>query len=737
MSRTPISRRDFLKQSGALVAGTLLIAYGGPLLKLGPHEAEAQALGTAHFGDFISIAPDGQVTLVCHRSEMGQHTRSAMTMLIAEELDIDWETVAIVQADGDPRYGDQNTDGSKSVRDNYLRLRTAGAAARAMLVQAAAQQWGVDPVHLRTRSGRVYHEASARSLGYGELVPAAAQLPLPQTPTLKASSDFTIIGTPKPSPDLDAILDGSAVYGQDVRLDGMLYASIERAPNVKAKVKRLDTTKALAVPGVVKVVRLERFGDPALTNEAVAVVATNTWAALQGRKALAIEWEQPKLKGSSELRAELDAALRRPGKVFRNDGDVDRAKRSAARTLEAEYHTPYLVQAPMEPPACTARFDGDRCEIWAPVQDPQRARKAVADFLRVPVERVTMHVTLLGGGFGRKSQPDFIVEAAGVARQLDRPVKVVWSREDEIRHGFYHAECKQSLSATLDAAGTITGWHHRSAFPSIVSLFAPGLLSPIVKGPDAFEMAMGASNLPYVIPNVRCEGATVDSEIRIGWLRSVCNMFHAFGVNSFLDEVAHATGRDPVAMRLDLLKGEPIPEREQSQRYPMDRRRLARVIEVTANEGGWGKPQPDGTGLGFAAHYSFLSYVAALVEVAVEDGAVVVKRVHCALDCGTVVNPDTVRAQMEGAVVFGLSAALNGEVTVANGQVEQSNFHDYPVLRLSETPEIHVHLIPSDAPPTGVGEPGVPPVIPALTNAIFAATGQRVRALPISKHLEL
>lgn len=735
MSERTLSRREFLKQSGLVLGGMLVLSVAGSLTKLTAAEAATPA-DFFRSGPYVAIQPDGTVLLTCHRSEMGQHTRTAMTMLLAEELDADDARVTILQADGDPIYGDQNTDGSKSVRDFWIPLRRAGAAARWMLVQAAARRWGVDPATCRTAQGQVLHDASGRQLGYGELTADAARLPVPQEPPLKAAKDFRLLGKPRRAVDAAAIVNGTAIYGQDVRLPGMVYASIERAPRRHATLQHLDAKDALAMPGVLKVVELKPFGDPTLTNAGVAVVATSTWAAMEARKALTLTWSQPAAMDSQELAAKLDDVLTRPGKTFRREGDVAQARPTAAKTLEAHYHTPFLVHAMMEPPACTAVIRDGRCEIWAPSQDPQRARKAAADFLGWPVERVTVHVTLLGGGFGRKSQPDFVVEAVAVARDLDRPVKVVWTREDEVRHGFYHAASRQHLTATLDEAGRITSWHHRSAFPSIVSLFVPGWLSAFVKGPHAFEMGMGATNMPFVVPHVLVEGDTVDADVRIAWYRSVCNLFHGFAVSSFLDEIAVATQQDPVALYLKQLQGEAIPAWETDKAYPFDRRRMIRTVETVAKAADWTRARPKDTAMGFAAHHSFKSYVAVALEATKTADGIQVTRVDLALDCGAVVNPDSVKAQMEGAIIFGLSAALHGEITLAGGEVEQSNYHDYPVLRMSEAPAIHIHLIPSEAPPTGVGEPGVPPVPPALCNALYRLTGKRFRELPVAKQLD-
>jgi isoquinoline 1-oxidoreductase beta subunit len=713
---TEPTRREFLRDSGTLLGGALVLAWGGPLLR-----KLAFAAGPASFepNPFIAIHPDGRITLVSHRSEMGQGARTAMAMLLAEELEVKPEAVIVAQGEADERYGDQNTDGSHSVSDNWTRLREAGAAAREMLIAAAAKRWGVEPASCEARDGKVHH--ADKAFTYGELAPDAAKLPVPGSPKLKPDSSLRLIGKDRPLVDVPAILAGRAEYGIDVVVPGMVHASLERAPTVNGTLKSADTKAPLSVPGVLSVVQLPPLGKQKRTNQAIAVVATNTWAANQGRTLLKAEWDSHGAKSSPELRAALEDALGKPGKAYRHDGDFEAANKNASRVIEARYHAPHLVHAPMEPLACVAHVQSDgRCEIWAPTQDPQGAQKAAAEVLGVAPSKVTVHVALLGGAFGRKSLQDFIMEAAALSKELKKPVKITWTREDEIRHGFYHPESAQLMTATLDGGGNITGWRHRSAFTPIARLFDPSAAAP-----NDFEMGMGATNMPYGIPNVLCEGAAGPTEVRVAWFRSVCNIFHAFAVNSFIDEIAHETKRDPLQLRLDLLKNAHV----------VDSARLARVTEAAAHGIGWGRKLPIGGGLGIACHFSFHSYTACAIEAQVAKGQVKVTRAHVAIDCGKIVNTDTVRAQMEGAVVFGLSAALIGEITLKDGAVEQSNFHDYPVLRLNECPEIHVHLIKSNAPPTGVGEPGVPPVAPALCGAIFQATGQRVRDLPVTKFL--
>ncbi|MEK7692371.1 MAG: molybdopterin cofactor-binding domain-containing protein [Bdellovibrionota bacterium] len=458
------------------------------------------------------------------------------------------------------------------------------------------------------------------------------------------------------------------------------------------------------------------------------VVARHTWAALQGRRKLKIVWDLPENpEGSPELNAKLEAALDREGKSYRSEGDIEAALASAPTKLTARYRTPFLVHAPMEPPACTALVTDTGCEIWAPTQNPQRARSEAAKTLGLSESKVTVHVTLLGGGFGRKSQPDFVLEAVAIAAELKgKPVKLTWTREDEIRHGFYHAESAHRLDAGIDVAGKLVAWRHRSAFPTIQSLFTTLNLNP-----GDFEMKMGATTLPYAIPNLSVEGVSEPSEVRIAWLRAVCNLFHSFAINSFLDEIAHAKAVSPVDLRLQLLKPHGILPSDAKSDFPLDTGRMARVIEKVATASEFSRPRKKGMGVGFASHFSFFSYVAAAVEAQVVEGNIQVTAIDCSIDCGRMVNPDTVRAQMEGAMVFGLSLALHGKITLDKGVVRQSGFHDYPLLRMAEMPKIRVHLIESEAHPAGVGEPGVPPVAPALANAVFAATGKRLRELPL------
>jgi isoquinoline 1-oxidoreductase beta subunit len=723
-----ISRRDFLRTTG----------LSGSALVLGVHTGLAQTFlagpdAATGFEPnvFISIDEAGTVRLTVHRSEMGQGVRTSCAMLVAEELDVAWDDVEIVQATGDPKYGPQHTSGSRSIRTQWKPLRTAGAAAREMLVAAAAASWGVPAVECRTEDSRVFHPPSGRRLGYGELVAKAATLPVPENPRLKSPDEFRIIGRSMTVVDVSDMVQGKAVYGWDVALPGMLYASIERSPTVRGRAQGYDAAAARAVKGVVDVIELEANAT-GLTDNSVAVVAENTWAALKGRQALKVRWEHGPLPAetSADYAAELEEIGTRPGRVVREEGDFEAALAEADRVIEASYRGPYLVHAPMEPPAVTARVEGSRCEVWTPTQAPQWTRREVAAVLGIAEENVTVNVTLLGGAFGRKSKPDYSVEAAALAGKLGRPVRAAWTREDEVRHGFYRAQNFQYLKATLKD-GRITGWLHRTVFPGIGWTFDPERV-----GPGDGELSQGFSNNPYRIPNMRLESGAVGSSLRIGWLRSVCNTFHSFAVNSFMDELARAAGRDPVAFHLDMLGPARVLEfsdRERQSPYKFDTGRLGGVIREAAKMAGWGRSLPDRHGLGFAAQYSFLSYVAMAVHASVnERGQLKVHEVDCAVDCGPVVNPDGLEAQMEGAVAFGLSLALYGKITVKDGAVEQGNFDDYPVIRMNEMPRVNVSLIQTDTLPTGIGEPGVPPTAPALCNAIFAATGKRIYDLPLA-----
>jgi len=753
-----VSRRRFLHVSAL---GTFVLAAGfssTARAQDAPKKYGADGMPNGWVDDpavFVSIGEDGIVKIVCHRSEMGQGVRTGMPLIVAEELEADWKRVRVVQAPGDEkRYGNQDTDGSRSTRHFLTPMRRCGAAARTMLEAAAAAQWKVPVTEVEARNHEVVHKPTGRRLGYGALAKAAAKQPVPSRDSvkLKDPSKFRYIGTGQiklvDGPD---IATGKAQYGIDTRLDGQLYAVVARPPVFGGKATNVDDAEALKVPGVLKVVTIEQTPLPAEFNPlgGVGVVATNTWAAMQGRKALKITWDDgPNASYDSvSYKASLEESARKPGKVVRNDGDFDKAAAGAAKRIDAEYYVPHLAHATMEAPAATVRIANGKCEVWGPFQSPQAARDRVAKRLGMSADDVTVHVTLLGGGFGRKSKPDFAIEAAVLSKAMGgKPVKVTWTREDDLHNSYLHTVSVEHLEAGVDGRGAPVAWLHRSVAPTIISTF-----NAAANQEAPFELGMGVINVPFAIQNVRIENPPATAHTRIGWFRSVSNIPHAFAVQSFVAELAAAAGRDQKDFLLEvigpprvfspLMVGDTWNHGENPERYPVDTGRLRRVVEIAARAADWGRQMPKGHGLGIAAHYSFVTYVAAVAEVAVDDkGQLTIPRVDIAVDCGASVNPDRVRSQMEGACVMGIGLALLGEISFKNGRVEQDNFHAYQVARMPNAPRVtRVHIIPGDydKPLGGVGEPGVPPIAPAICNAIFAATGKRIRRLPIGEQLKV
>ncbi len=744
-----VSRRSILKGLG-IVGGLVLAA---PVMSRQAFAAYQTGAGKMPHGTvvdprvFVAIASDGTVTILAHRAEMGTGVRTSLPLIVAEEMEADWSRVKVEQAHGDEvKYGNQDTDGSRSTRHYLMPMREIGASARTMLEAAAAKRWGVPATEVKAVNHEVVHSASGRRLGFGDLAADAAKEPVPGVGTLKLKNpkDFRYLGKGQVSiVDLRDITVGTAHYGSDTRLPGMKYAVIARPPVTGGKLVSFDATDAMKVSGVEKVMEVQGWPWPSKFQP----LGGDTGAAIKGRDALKLAWDDgANAKYESvAYRAELEEAARKPGLVVRKEGDVDAALKGADNVIVGEYYLPHLAHVSMEPPVAVADVKDGKAEIWAPVQSPGGTREDVAKTLGIALDNVTVHVTLLGGGFGRKSKCDFALEAALLSKALGAPVKVQWTREDDVRHDFLHTVSVERIEAGLDKNGKVIAWRHRSVAPSIASTFAA---NTVHEAP--FELGMGLIDLPFEIANIQCENPEAAAHTRIGWFRSVSNIPHAFAVQSMVGELAHATNRDQKDMLLELIGSprivkldsvkDPWNYGEPYDSYPIDTGRLRRVVEVVADKGGWGRAVPKGHGLGIAVHRSFVSYIATIVEVSVGDkGKLTVHQVDTAIDCGTFVNPERIESQIEGAAIMGLGLAKYGEVTFKSGKVQQGNFDDFPVIRMDESPLVtNVHIIPADAdtPPSGVGEPGVPPFAPALINAIFAATGKRIRSLPIGKQLE-
>ena len=750
-----VSRRSILKGLG--IAGGFVLA--APVMSRPAFAAYQTGASKMPHGTvvdprvFVSIAPDGIVTIVAHRAEMGTGVRTSLPLIVAEEMEADWSRVRVQQAHGDEvRYGNQDTDGSRSTRHYLIPMRQIGASARTMLEAAAAKRWGVPASEVKAANHEVVHNASGRRIGFGDLAADAANEPVPTIEDLKLKDpkDFRYLGKGEISiVDLRDITTGTAHYGSDTRLPGMKYAVIARPPVTGGKLASFDAAEAMKVSGVEKVMEVKGWPWPSKFQPlgGVAVIARNTGAAIKGRDALKVVWDDGP-NGKYDLvayRAELEEAARKPGLIVRKEGDVDAALKGADKVIVGEYYLPHLAHVAMETPVAVADVKGDKAEIWAPVQSAGGTREDAAKTLGIPEENVTVNVTLLGGGFGRKSKCDFALEAALLSKELGAPVKVQWTRDDDIRHGFLHTASVERIEAGLDKNGKVIAWRHRSVAPSIASTFAAGTVHQA-----PFELGMGLVDVPFEIANIQCENPEAAAHTRIGWFRSVSNIPHAFAVQSMVGELAHTTNRDQKEMLLELIGSPRIVDLssvkdlwnygEPYSSYPIDTARLRRAVELVAEKGEWGRSVPKGHGLGIAVHRSFVSYIATVVEVAVDDkGKFTVPRVDTAIDCGTYVNPERIRSQIEGAAIMGMSLAKYGEITFKDGKVQQRNYDDFQVIRIDEAPRVtNVYIVPPgpDTPPSGVGEPGVPPFAPALANAIFAATGKRIRVLPIGKQLE-
>jgi isoquinoline 1-oxidoreductase subunit beta len=705
--RVLLTRRDWLKVS-ALAGGGLALG-----LQIPPRgQAATWRPPETRFSPnaWIRIHGDGRIQLLVARSEMGQGVMTALPMLLAEELEVPLSRVEARFAPAHPDYvnrllGQQATGGSTSVREAWTPLREAGAAVREMLIEAAAITWGVPVSECRAANARVRHQDDERSLGYGQLATLAASLPLPESVLLKGPSEWHLIGTERPRLDVPHKVSGRARFGLDVRLPGMLFASVERCPVFGGKLRGYHAHGAKTTPGVLEV--LEITGG-------VAVIARDTWSALKGRRALNIEWSPAGNGGldTDRIRARFRAGLGKRGALAREQGDALAALETTSIRVEAEYEVPFQAHACMEPMNCTADVRSDHCAVHVPTQAQGRVVETARRITGLPAERISVHTTFLGGGFGRRGEQDFVADAVELSHRLRRPVQVLWTREDDIRHDFYRPMTLNRLRGGIDESGNLVAWFHRIVGPSILGRVRPAA----IRGGIDPTSVDGAANLPYAIPNLRVEYRRADTPVPVGFWRSVGNSQNTYVTECFLDELARAAGKEPLTLRRTLLAQSP---------------RHLGVLELAARHAGWGQPPPEGRSRGIAVAESFGSFVAQVAEISIAGGQVRVHRVVCAVDCGRVVNPDTVRAQMQSGIAFGLTAALKGSISIAEGRVQEGNFDDYPLLRADEMPAIDVYVVASDAEPGGVGEPGTPPIAPAVANAVYAATGRPVRRLPI------
>ena len=745
-----VSRRAFLGTSAAFAVAV----FAAPRAEAFPRwETGGSAMPNGLVEDpmvFVSIDADGTVNLVAHRSEMGTGSRTTLPMIMADEMEADWDRVNIIQAEGDePKYGNQNTDGSRSLRHHIQAARKIGGSVRTMLAQAAAEEWGVPASEVVVSNHTVSH--AGKSLGFGDLAEKAMALPVPAHEEIdyKSEDEFRYMGKGQVQiTDLRDITTGEAVYGADVTLPGMKVAMVARPPVVGGKATSFDADAAMAVPGVVAVHELPYSSLPGgfAPLGGVAVVADNTYAAILGREALNVTWEggDHAVYNTETFMADMVAEAEKPGVVLREQGDPDGAFANAAKVFTRTYTQDHMAHIPMEPPVALANFTGDALEIWAPVQSPYQARQDAAKAVGLDEANVRVNVTLLGGGFGRKSKGDFVTEAALLSQMFKAPVRVQWTREDDVHHSYYHTASAERIEAALDDTGKVVGWRHNSTAPSILAIFAPdsGHQFPIENG-------MGHVDMPFDIPNVRMDNGKAMAHTRVGWFRAVSNVPRAWAIGSFVGELAAEQGKDQRTMWLDLIGSprtvDPVAEGypetfwnygEPAEGFKIQTGKLINVLNIAADAAGYGKELPEGEGIGLAVHRSFVSYVAVAARVKIIDGKVTVPEMHMAIDCGYAANPERIKSQMEGASVMGMTVAQHSGITFKDGAVQQSNFYDYDVARSTNYPNnVQVHIVPHGFAEhsTGVGEPGVPPVSPAIANAIFEAQGKRLRHLPMGE----
>ncbi len=716
MTAHVITRRSFLRAAG-ISAGGLAVGVTLPFGSWADSSAEIELTA------FVHIAPSGDTTIYCGRCEMGQGIATALPAAVADELEADWDRVQVLQADGnESKFGPQATGGSNSINQMFVPMREAGAAAREMLVSAAARRWGLAEADCYAEIHFIRNRVDARRLPFGELVEEASKLPVPRKPGLKQPADWRYIGKPMPSRDLSSIVTGQRIFGADTRVPGMKYAAIRHVPVMGGSVRQYDADAARAMPGVADIILIPRFKSPYGSVGGIAVIADSTWRAQKALDQVQIDWDAG-THGSydtEQYKRQLVENVEQPGEVTHERGDLRIAQDKATKRYSASYVCAHLSHSPMEPMSSTVWVRETSCEVWASTQDPASIQRTLAAFLGMEPDDVTVHVMISGGAFGRKFKCDYVQEAAACSKAVGAPVHLTWSREEDTRTGYYHSISAQHIEATMDDDGTVTGWLQRVAFPSISSTFDARVTKPTKNDLSSLW------DHPYGIANLRIESASAPAHTRIGWYRAVYAIFYGFAVNVFTDELAARAGIDPLEFYRRLYSDNGVSELKEKAERSLS------VLELAAAKAGWGKSLPKGHGLGLAVHHSFESYIAMVVHAQVTDDNIKVHRVDCAVDCGLVLNPDQATAQMEGAVIMGLSLALNTEISFKDGAVVTSNFHDYPVLRIPEAPpEIHVHFTYTGARPTGLGEPGVPTLAPALVNAVFAASGKRYRNLPI------
>ena len=736
MATLSLDRRSFLK-TGAAAGTGLCIGFHIPAdaapSSAADDPAQQQEKKTPNpFNAWVHITPDNRITLLLEKSEMGQGIMTAVPMILAEELCVDWKNVTVQQAPTDPDVYNHGTGGSGSVAGCWLPMRRAGAAAREMLVSAAAARWGVNTNTCVAKSGGVLHGSRNNFLTYGELANDAAKLPIPNLNAvqLKNSDDFTIVGKATPRFEAAAKTNGRAIFGIDSRVPGMQYAVVARCPIFGGRVKSFDAAKAKAVPGVRDVFSIDPVTTGAFSAGGVAIIADNSWAAMQGRKALEVKWDEgPNAAESSETlhKQFLDNASK-PGKPYRNDGDADAAIASASKKVDATYEFPFAAHATMEPMNCTVHIRPDSAEAWVPTQAPQWAQDIIAGVSKLPKDKIKVSTTLMGGGFGRRYMADFVMEAAQISKQTGKPVMVLWTREDDMQHDFYRPASYHHFSGAIDDKGNIAAWKHFQTSTSIEAMWNP-------KGKEAPEKSefATAAFIPYQTPHYRVEYTLAESGVPRAWWRSVEHSTSGFVVECFVDELASAVGADPLEFRLRSIGADrKIPDfTDPKEGKPLDTARLKGVLKLAAEKAGWSSPLPKGVARGIAGYFSFNTYTAAVAEVSLKDGMPRIHRLVYAVDCGRPVNPDGIRSQVEGAAIYGLSAALHDAITIKNGAVVQTNFHEYQMPRIADTPKTEIHIVESKEEPTGIGEPGLPVVAASVCNAIYSLTKKRVRRLPI------